>query len=155
MSTCDNQSVGVIVQNSGEFLLLQRAKFPWGLAPPAGHIDEHGTPEQAATAETYEEVGIELPLSSLVKVIANRRIDNKCRRSGGEYHDWTVFTAESSTRETVASEEETNGLYWLNSEQLQDLADYTRSTDPSNVNQKSRILEKVWLDFFVDLKFVR
>lgn len=155
MDICDNQSVGVIVQNSGEFLLLQRAKFPWGLAPPAGHIDDHGSAIEAALAEVYEEVGIELPINSLIKVIDYRRINNVCRRPGGDYHNWTVFIAESETRETKASADETDGLLWISSTGLQYLANDTRNFDPNNVNQKSKVLEKIWLDFFVELEIIK
>jgi len=67
---CDNKSVGVIVQNDGgDILLLHRARFPFGMAPPAGHIDDHGSPEQAAVTEVFEEVGLTLPIDlSLIHI---------------------------------------------------------------------------------------
>lgn len=155
MDRCDNQSVGVIVKNAGEYLLLERAKFPWGLAPPAGHIDDHGSEIDTAVAEVFEEVGIQLSLNSLVKVIDRRRIENHCRRPGGNYHNWTVFMAESENKETTASIDETNGLIWATAIDLQKLAENTRNTAPNQINQNSKILEKVWLDFFVELEIIQ
>src|SRR5487761_1087297 len=90
---CDHTSVGVIIHDQmGSLALLKRAKFPVGIAPAAGHIDDHGSPEQAARDEVYEELGIKV--TDLAKTsISNRRVENKCRREGGDYHYWYVFEA--------------------------------------------------------------
>src|SRR5215207_2812720 len=82
---CDNRSVGVVVRNTaGMLALLTRRKFPIGIAPPAGHVDDHGNSEQAAIEEVSEEIGVTLALSGLKRTtIANRRVENVCRRPGG------------------------------------------------------------------------
>ena len=55
---CDNTSVGMIVRNDkDELLLIERKNEPYGFAPPAGHVDDHGSFEDAARAELEEEVG--------------------------------------------------------------------------------------------------
>lgn len=151
---CDNKSVGVIIKNDHEeVLLLQRARFPFGLAPPAGHIDGHGSAEQTALDETWEEVGICLPLSGLKHVVADRRVDNVCRRTGGTYHIWNVFEATYPGGPLMPSKDETHGAGWYSSADLQDLAEYTESavepTDPS------RTLENVWLSFFRELGYIK
>jgi ADP-ribose pyrophosphatase YjhB (NUDIX family) len=41
-------SAGAIIKNDkGEFLIIERAKFPPGFAGPAGHVDEGETGEEA------------------------------------------------------------------------------------------------------------
>jgi 8-oxo-dGTP pyrophosphatase MutT (NUDIX family) len=67
---CDNTSVGVIITNeANEFLMFERATFPPGLAPVAGHVDTHGTLRQAAETEVREEVG--LTVVTLTETAAN------------------------------------------------------------------------------------
>lgn len=153
---CDNKSVGVIVSNEkDEILLLNRAKFPFGLAAPAGHIDDHGSPETAAVTEVFEEVGLVIAKSSLEKVIEDRLVDdNICRRQGGDYHVWNVYKAKCIGQSTKASEDETLGLGWYSMDGLQELADSTRSKRYKNTVAGAQILELVWLDFFTELGYV-
>lgn len=35
---CDHTSVGMFVWRGGKLLLIERAKFPFGFAVPAGHL---------------------------------------------------------------------------------------------------------------------
>ena len=115
---CDNKSVGVVIQNEkGDVLLLDRARFPFGLAPPAGHVDEHGSLEQTAIDETSEEVG--LIVSDLEEVISERTVDNVCRRLGGDHHSWTVFLSRQFTGEITPNIDETKGAAWHSLEELQ------------------------------------
>lgn len=152
---CDNTSVGVIIQNEArEVLLMNRARFPFGLAAPAGHIDTHGSPEQTATAEVYEEVGLYIPLSGLEKLIDARKVDNKCRRKGGDHHIWTVFSARNISGHIVASKDETKGAGWYAPEVLQVLADRTRQSTGKETHVGAQVLELIWLDFFTELGFV-
>ncbi len=153
--SCDNTSVGVVIRNgSGDVLLLERARFPFGLAAPAGHIDDHGSPEQAAIAEVFEEVGLYLPLSGLEKVIDARRINNQCRRMGGNHHLWTIYSAKSISDRIVASKRETKGASWYATEALQALADSTRQNIDKEARVGDQVLEPVWLDFLMELGLV-
>jgi 8-oxo-dGTP pyrophosphatase MutT (NUDIX family) len=43
-------------------LLIERRQFPFGFAPPAGHVDDGETYIDAACRELQEEVGLEAPL---------------------------------------------------------------------------------------------
>jgi ADP-ribose pyrophosphatase YjhB (NUDIX family) len=148
---CDNKSVGVILSNDkGEVLLIDRAKFPFGLAAPAGHVDNHGTLEQTAISEVQEEVGIEIEISSLVKVIDKRRIDNKCRRPGGDFHDWTIFTAQTVSTEINRSQDETLGAKWYSKEELREIAQNTKQQNSESL----KVFENIWLDFLVELNFL-
>jgi 8-oxo-dGTP pyrophosphatase MutT (NUDIX family) len=92
---CDNTSVGILIQDDqGRLLVFNRATLPWGVAPPAGHIDDHGTPEQAATAEVHEEVGLQV---EDLELVARRWRDNRCRRADGPQAEpgiepvWVLF----------------------------------------------------------------
>jgi hypothetical protein len=59
MKTCDNTSVGIVItDHQSRYLMFDRATFPPGTAPAAGHIDDHGTAEDAARAEVEEELGL-------------------------------------------------------------------------------------------------
>ena len=158
---CDHTSVGVIIRNSaGEIALLQRAKFPFGMAPVAGHIDDHGSSEQAAVEEVQEELGVKVALSNLKKtVIENRRVDKKCRRPGGDYHVWNVYEVAEFTGDLKPSTDETRGAGWYNSEQLQQLADramaYRGGLIIEEDWQNDPGIEGVWLDFFDELGYVK
>ena len=151
-SVCDNKSVGVIVKNlKGNMLLIERARFPFALAPPAGHIDDHGSSLDAAVQEVFEEVGISLGKEGLVHVVKNRCIENRCRR-GGAFHDWDVYEATIASNVFTPSSEETSGARWYTPVQLRRLAGKTRRH--ANVGQRSDLLEAVWLDFFSELDLV-
>lgn len=146
---CDNTSVGVIITNEkDELLLLERAKFPFGLAAPAGHIDEHGSSEQAAITEVYEEVGLKISYSALELIISNRKIEHKCRRKGGNHHIWDVYTAKVIGTEITPSEDETRGARWYSKIALKEIIENTRANN-QEIKPGQKLLEGVWLDFIM------
>ena len=53
---CDHTSVGILVWKEEKLLLIERKNFPFGFAPPAGHLDGD-TYEEAAKRELLEETG--------------------------------------------------------------------------------------------------
>ncbi|WP_309505372.1 NUDIX hydrolase [Streptomyces phytophilus] len=125
MKVCDNLSVGVVITNAaGDYLMFDRATFPPGIAPCAGHIDGHGTAEDAARAETEEELG--LTVERLTHVTGWWR-PNRCRRQPGARgvgHDWTVFRA-SVIGSLSPSVRETRNVRWIPASDLQALAERT------------------------------
>ncbi|MFC1410482.1 NUDIX hydrolase [Streptacidiphilus sp. N1-12] len=125
MKVCDNTSVGVIITNAaGDYLMFDRATFPPGTAPAAGHVDTHGTFEDAARAEVEEELG--LHVESLTVVAGGWR-NNRCRRLPGPRgtgHRWKVYTATTSG-DLNPSTRETRNVRWIAAADLQDLADRT------------------------------
>ena len=157
---CDNHSVGVILTNENdELALLTRGRFPIGIAPPAGHIDEHGSPEQAAIDEVMEEVGVRLSLESLHKtIIRTRRVENICRRIGGDHHVWTIYHAAVAQAELHPDPDETRGAAWYSQDEVQKLADRTRKYRMGVVNQREWVrqpgIEPVWVDFFAELGYI-
>ena len=116
---CDNRSVGVIITDShGRYLVFDRNTFPPGVAVCAGHVDDHGSDEDAARSEVLEEVG--LVVDVLVPLAAGWR-DNPCRRLPGPKgvgHDWVVYVA---TAHGVLSPSlrETRNARWVTRSQLQ------------------------------------
>ena len=116
---CDNRSVGVIITDGqGRYLVFDRNTFPPGVAACAGHVDDHGTDENAARSEVLEEVG--LVVDQLAPLAAGWR-DNPCRRLPGPKgvgHDWVVYTA--TTHGALSpSPRETRNVRWVTRPQLQ------------------------------------
>jgi 8-oxo-dGTP pyrophosphatase MutT (NUDIX family) len=157
---CDNTSVGVIIKdNKGRVALLKRARFPVGIAPPAGHIDTHGTPEQAAIAEVAEELGLYITAGNLQKtIIQKRRVSNQCRRVGGDHHNWWVYEANKFEGRLNPDPDETKGAAWYDPAQLQELANRTTSFQAGHIGQSaweaSPGLEEIWLSFLTELGYV-
>lgn len=150
---CDHKSVGTLVfkntdDQESKLLLIQRKKFPFGFAPPAGHIDEAGTYQAAAKKELKEEVGLEA--SELVEVIRGRR-ENECRRPDGNYHSWRVYSAEVGG-EVQRSLEETLSVGWYSHQEVEKLAERTQMYRDGNISHDeweiNPGLEKVWYDSF-------
>lgn len=149
MKTCDNTSVGIIITNeSGEYLMFDRNTFPPGTAPAAGHIDDHGSAEDAARAEVHEELG--LHVVSLEWVAGGWR-PNRCRRLRGPRgvgHYWTIYKAEV-TGELAPSARETKNVRWLKRADVQSLANRTVAyatghiTDDEFMDQPG--IEPVWV----------
>jgi 8-oxo-dGTP pyrophosphatase MutT (NUDIX family) len=154
---CDHTSVGVIIRDDrGRFLLLKRAIFPVGIAPPAGHIDTHGSPAQAAIAEVAEEVGLVIAPKDLHEtIIQKRQTFLPCSRPEGDWHAWWIYTANHYSGELRPDKRETKGAEWYSGEQLQALADRTRAFQagqiPAAQYQDEPGLEPVWIGFFLEL----
>lgn len=169
---CDNKSVGVIIEdNDGNVLMLKRARFPIGISPVAGHVDDHGSPEQTATDEVQEELGLNVrPEDLLATEIQSRRVDNQCRRPGGDHHYWWVYKAKKFSGELHPDKDETLGARWYSPEELRGLANRTqvledglyheeKLTSPSGLpyfstQRNEPGLERVWLDFLTELGYL-
>lgn len=156
---CDHTSVGVVVRDqAGRFALLKRAKFPIGIAPPAGHIDDHGSAEQAAEDEVYEELGIVVEGLLQRTTIYDRKVENQCRREGGSYHRWYVFEATVEQTELLPSPDETKGANWYIRDDLQALANRTAVYHESKITQAewegNPGLEEVWIPFLHELGYI-
>src|ERR1017187_4436346 len=135
--TCDHTSVGMLVWKDDKLLLIERARFPLGFAVPAGHVDDDASYEDAARRELKEEVGLE---SKEIKLVAEGRKENPCRREEGEWHHWKMFEV-VATGEIIRSEDETKQAGWYTRDQIQELA------------EKSE-LEPIMQEWFKELKII-
>ncbi len=158
---CDNLSVGVILTNDNdELALLTRGKFPIGIAPPAGHVDTHGSLEQAAIDEVREELGVMLAIEGLRRTaIADRRVDNVCRREGGDHHVWTVYEAHvEAAVQLMPDPEETKGAKWYKPEVVRALAERTRQYQLGNIDEAAWSdqpgIEPIWVDFMQETGYL-
>ena len=146
---CDHKSVGVIIKNdAGEILLIERKKFPFGFAPPAGHVDDFASPEACARGEVEEEVGLTVTTLTLLHEETKQ---NPCRREGGDHHHWWVYEAEV-TGEVQGSEDETKQVGWYNQEKISALTERTEACLRGEMNETewevSPGLEPVWAELF-------
>lgn len=155
---CDNASAGVLIRRDGRYLTLTRVRPPAGVAPVAGHIDEHGNPMAAARAEVAEEVG--LTVVALARVITGRWRTNVCRRHPGPLglgHKWTVYLAEV-TGDLNPDEREARDLAWYSPAQLQILADHTTRYAQGHLSEEAFTarpgLEPVWAEFLAELHII-
>lgn len=133
---CDNASVGIIARDAdGRILLVERKKFPFGWAPPAGHLDGLTYP-MACFSEFEEETGLKVVGAPRPLNLKHSRKYLRCRR-GGRYHDWQIFEVnwrpgEGSNEAGIASgelkpnQEETKNIKWHTLDEVYDLVEKTR-----------------------------
>ncbi len=151
MKICDNTSVGIIITDpDGKYLMFDRATFPPGTAPAAGHIDDHGTAEDAARAEVGEELG--LNVVSLELAVEGWR-HNNCRRQRGPRgigHQWMIFKA-TVTGHLVPSVRETKNVRWISPADVQALAARTRAYATGHISDDEFMdqpgIEPVWVQW--------
>jgi|SRR6185436_7117968 len=151
---CDHTSVGMLVWKDNSLLLIERKRFPFGFAPPAGHVDVHGSFEQAAKNELKEEVGLEV---ENLKLLTEGKKENLCRRESGTWHYWKIYEAEA-TGEVKGAEDETKQAGFRAKGDLLALAakteQYLRGKISENEWEKSPGLEPVWYEWFKELKVI-
>ena len=151
---CDHTSVGMLVWKENKLLLIERAQFPFGFAPPAGHVDGDQTFEDGARRELKEEVGLE---TQELKLVAEMRRENQCRRDGGNWHYWKIYQV-TVYGEINRSEEETKRTDWYSREEIQELAQRTEKYKNKEISEEewkqNPGIEPVWYDWFQQLKII-
>lgn len=125
---CPGDSVGGILYKGDKILMLWRLSYPQGWAPPAGHVDKHGSSEQALKNEFKEEVGIEV-LDA--KLIFNGVINNPCKR-GFNQHEWFVCEIPEGSWQgepRVMEPEKAREVRWFTEEEITEIS--TQDLDPA------------------------
>jgi ADP-ribose pyrophosphatase YjhB (NUDIX family) len=146
LQCCDHTSVGILVYNgAGELLMIERGSFPYGMAIPAGHVDAYASYEQAALAEVREEVGLQI---LNLKLVAEGRRENPCRRPGGDWHYWKIFSGHASG-EVALDGREVRCAEWCSRERLAEIA----STEANGPHVTRKLLD-VWSGWFHDLGLI-
>ena len=153
---CDHTSVGLLVPRNDSLLLIERARPPFGMAPPAGHVDDDPSYEDAARRELLEEVGLRI---SELELVGEGRRDNPCRRPGGTWHYWRIFRVQTAMGSVSPSPHETNQVFWAGPDQLQALAERTRAYLVGRMTdrewQEAPGLEPVWYGWLRQLSLVQ
>lgn len=151
---CDNKSVGMLIKMNGDILLIERKKPPFGFAPPAGHVDAKGSFENAAKEEVEEEVGL---IPKTIKLLAEGRKENPCRREGGTWHYWKIYQVDTEG-EIKRSEDETKQANWFSADKIKSLAQrtekYLAGEIPEEEWQQSPGIEPIWLEWFRELNIL-
>ena len=110
-------SVGVIVEQYGKFLLMDRATEPLGFAAVAGHVDEGESPEQAAARELHEEVGL---VAGPLKLLYQEMLHWDWCRRGVTGHYWHLYSTDA-TGVPKGDGREVKSLGWYTREEMQHL----------------------------------
>ena len=105
---CDNKCVGILVWKDSRLLMIERKKYNFGFAIPAGHLDGD-EPLKAAAKELSEEVGL---IADELKEKLNLGLPNPCRRENGTHHLWTIAEATQWHGEIKPSADETKTYLW-------------------------------------------
>ena len=144
---CDHKSVGILVWQENRLLLIERKKYPFGFAPPAGHVDNDKSFEDAAKRELKEEVGL---TTIDLRLLIEGRMENPCRREGGTWHYWKIYQAETHG-EIKPSEDETKQVKLVDRQELSKLAKKTKQYRAGGISEKEWQrrpgLEPVWYDW--------
>jgi ADP-ribose pyrophosphatase YjhB (NUDIX family) len=153
---CDHTSVGIVVWRDGKLLIVERKKFPYGFAPPAGHRDGDRTGVIAAARELTEETGLHAP--SLTQIYAVQKA-NPCRRQGGTHHNWEIFEEQSPQGRLRLSTDETVGGSFVDKKRFMVLMEATRKFRIGRITedewQKRGGMELVWFEMFLELQAAR
>ncbi|MET9879162.1 NUDIX hydrolase [Actinacidiphila glaucinigra] len=153
---CDHTSVGVLVSCPDGLLVFERATPPAGFAPVAGHVDQHGSPAQAAHAEVTEEVGLTV---THLHPLLNTWRPNHCRRAhtGPVGHHWWILLAEDSGS-LCPSRREVRAPQWIRPAQLQWYALRTAAYAHGHLSkqefEREPSLEPVWCRFLHSLELI-
>jgi ADP-ribose pyrophosphatase YjhB (NUDIX family) len=150
---CDHKSVGILVWKDGRLLLIERRNFPFGFAPPAGHLDGDSY-EEAAKRELKEEVGLE---ATDLKLLLEERADTSCRREKDGWHYWKIYESKVNG-EVKHSPQETKQAGWYDLKQIRSLAEKTGRYRKAKISdedwQEDPGIENVWLDWFNNLGII-
>lgn len=107
-------SVGAVIEKDGKYLLIDRAKFPFGFAGPAGHVDQGEVSEQTIVREVKEETGLDV---NGYKQVAEEEVYGDVCRRGVTVHYWNLFKCET-TGEIVQNVEETKSIGWYTPDEM-------------------------------------
>jgi 8-oxo-dGTP pyrophosphatase MutT (NUDIX family) len=108
-------SVGVFVRNSdGKYLFLDRTEFPFGIAPPAGHVDENEESLVAARRELEEEVGIS---TDDLKLAATADVLGDSCSGGSDAHQWSIYVCDLPEGQKLTINSEGKRPVWLSLEE--------------------------------------
>lgn len=110
-------SVGAIIEREGKYLLIDRAKPPFGFASLAGHVDSGEEPEDALIREVKEESGLIVKGTSLLA--AELITWNECSK-GMKGHYWYVYHVDVEG-DITQNEDEEKSIGWFGLDEISKL----------------------------------
>ncbi len=110
-------SAGVLIEQDGKYLLIDRTTPPFGFAGVAGHIDEGEDERQAAMREVKEETGLE---ASDTRLLFKEELDWNWCNKGVDSHYWYLFEC-SVSGEIKRSEREAKSVGWYSKDEIKTL----------------------------------
>ncbi len=112
-----HKSCGVLVtRHDGKLLLFQRAKFPYLLTLPAGHVEAGDRDMEArARLEMQEEIG--LAPEQFWPAFQGQIVGDSCL-GGADIHDWFAYAATVADDSSLALDEEGVGWGWYDAATL-------------------------------------
>lgn len=151
---CDHTSVGMIVWKDDKILLIERMKYPFGFACPAGHVDGDASYEESAKRELQEEVGLEV---INLELLFEGRKENPCRRENGSWHYWKIYKVKAEG-EAKRSLDETKKMFWASKDELKKISERTEKYLQKEISEedweKSPGLEPIWCEWFKQLNLI-
>ena len=110
-------SVAALIKDGNKYLLIDRARLPYGFACVAGHIDENETFQKALEREVLEEIGVEVTTSRLV--FQGELEKNTCGK-GANVHHWFVFKV-NYKGELKIDTKEVKSIGWYTKKEIKNL----------------------------------
>lgn len=126
-------SVGALIRKDDKYLLIDRAKPPFGFAGLAGHIDEGEDEIQALKREIEEESGLKI---RKYKILFEEELGWNWCNKGANVHYWYLFGCKVSG-EMQQNYVETKSIGWYTPDEI-----------------KAIKLEPVWKYWFKKLKII-
>lgn len=160
IKTCCNTSVGIVITDPDNRLLMITRADGTGIAPVAGHaLDSHPSWRAAAIAEVREET--DLTVVDLTDTGVGGWRPNRCGRADpglrGPGHDWRIYRA-TVTGCLAPDPRETRGASWYTPAEVQWHADRTIGYGTGAIagDDWDAIpgLEAVWIEWLADIGMV-
>ncbi len=144
----------MLVKKDNKYLLIERKIYPFGFAPPAGHVDNSPSFEEAARRELKEEVGL---MATMLQLLIEGRKNLRCSRPGGDHHDWKVYSVEV-TGDITINPPEVKKYGWYSIEEIKKMAQLTDKYLKGEIDEKTWEtnpgLEQVWYEWFKQLEII-
>ena len=110
-------SVGAIIMKDDKYLLIDRAKIPFGFAGIAGHINKNENVEDALKREVKEESGLDVIRTNLL--FKKELSLEKCSR-GILTHFWYVYECEVKG-DIKIKKDEVKSINWFSAKKIKKL----------------------------------